>query len=184
MTQEIWKPVVGHEGAYEVSNLGRVRSIDRVVIIHRCDGHTGQQMVVNCPLKGRMLRLKRTKKGYLEVMLRRKGRMRRVHQLVLEAFVGPCPDGQEARHENDVKDDNRLANLLWGTKSENQHDAIKNGRSPIGDDKSNAKLSSEDIPSIRHRLKTEGCIAIAHSFGVSETAIRNIKDGRSWRHVQ
>jgi hypothetical protein len=55
-----------------------------------------------------------------------------VHVLVLTAFVGPCPDGNEALHFNDIPDDNRLSNLRWGTRSQNNHDAIRNGHRTYG----------------------------------------------------
>lgn len=53
---------------------------------------------------------------------------RYVHQLVLEAFVGPRPEGMEACHWNDVCTDNRLENLRWDTTSANRHDQVRNGR--------------------------------------------------------
>jgi len=102
---------------------------------------------------------------------------------VLNAFVGKCPDGLQGLHANDVKSDNRLSNLSWGTPSQNQLDAIRNDRCLLGQEKPNAKLRDADIPVIRSRLRAEGCPAIAKDFGVSETAIRNIKDGRSWKHT-
>jgi hypothetical protein len=185
MTEEIWRPVVGHEGAYEVSNLGRVRSVDRIKTIHRRDGHTGEEMYVSYKITGRILRLDTTNKGYFRVMLGRHGPRKSVHQLVLEAFIGPCPPGEESLHADDVSKNNCLENLSWGTKSKNQHDAIRNGKSPTGERKANAKLSNNDVIAIRSRLAAVGwCIAeIARDYGVSESAIRNIKIGRSWRHL-
>lgn len=70
-------------------------------------------------------------KGYLYVNLTppEGGRYKtfRVHRLVLEAFVGPCPEGMECRHLNGVRNDNRLANLAWGTKEENYADCRAHG---------------------------------------------------------
>ena len=181
---ERWLPVVGFEGFYEVSDLGRVRSLDRIITLHRYDGHTGEEMWVSYKMKGRILKPElRKNTGYLYVMLGRKTRHRAIHRLVLEAFVGPCPEGQEARHLDDLGAHNELSNLLWGTRADNQHDAIRNGRSPIGEAKHGAKLKAADIPSIRARLMVDGCAAIAKDYHVSETAIRNIKVGRSWSHA-
>lgn len=180
---ENWKPVVGFEGQYEVSDLGRVRSLDRVVTIQRLNWRDGRPQKLSYPVKGQLLIATPNSRGYPRVTLGNKGPTVVVHQLVLSAFVGKCPDGLQALHGNDVKSDNRLANLSWGTPSQNQLDAVRNDRCLLGEQKPNAKLRNADIPAIRARLKAEGCIAIAKDFGVSETAIRNIKDGRSWKHA-
>ena len=52
----------------------------------------------------------------------------RVHRLVLEAFVGPAPDGMDGCHRDDDKDNNTLDNLYWGTRAENMADQVRNGR--------------------------------------------------------
>lgn len=180
---ERWLPVVGFEGKYEVSDMGRVKSLARTITLFRHDGHTGQPMWINYQIKQRIMKLNKTKKNYLTVMLGCKGPTRRVHQLVLESFIGPCPAGHEALHANDIKGDNTLSNLSWGTKSDNQRDAIRNGRSPIGEHRRNAKLKNSDIPTIRVRLNIDSCYTISQDYNVSENAIRNIKLGISWSHV-
>ncbi|WP_395704898.1 NUMOD4 motif-containing HNH endonuclease [Rhodococcus ruber] len=122
MSGETWKPVEGHDG-YEVSSLGRVRSKPRV--IQRHDGFTQST-------PGAMLKQNRTGRGrdYLIVHLYSGGkrRPRKVHQLVLEAFVGVRPEGHEVRHVNGNSMDNRVENLAYGTHSENVRDVIRHGR--------------------------------------------------------
>jgi hypothetical protein len=122
---ERWAPVPGHPD-YEVSDSGRVRSMDRMVTDTR--GRTWQ-------VNGRVLRARRDHRGtgYPLVNLAgsgtpRGGRTRLVHHLVLEAFVGPKPHGLVARHLNDIPNDNRLSNLAYGTPSQNNLDAVANGR--------------------------------------------------------
>lgn len=118
---ELWLPVVGYEGLYDVSNLGRVRGLDRF----RSDG---------IPCKGRILRPGPQRKGYLTVALcdaAGRPRSARVHQLVLAAFVGPCPVGMDVLHRNDIPGDNRLANLYYGTPSQNAQEARRNRRMTI-----------------------------------------------------
>lgn len=106
MTEERWLPVVGREGLYEVSDFGGVWSI----------------------LSGKMLKSwPRPPRGYLTVKFGHRGRNVSVHKLVLEAFVGPCPEGMECLHENDDPLDNRLSNLRWGTRTENLEDRVRNG---------------------------------------------------------
>lgn len=119
-TTERWAPVPGYEGYYEVSDQGRVRSLDRVVPGGRWGSHRRRGVLMAC---------RPDQKGYPQVLLRRSGtdRCRKVHLLVLEAFVGPCPEGMEACHANDEHGDARLANLRWDTRSGNAKDRLRNG---------------------------------------------------------
>ena len=119
-THERWKTVATWEGYYEVSDLGRARSLPRL-------SSDGKQ------LKGRILRPRiLPKTGYHRVCFSRAGQHydMYIHRLVLEAFVGPCPDGLEARHWDGDPANNRLGNLFWGTHSENQQDTLRYGRNP------------------------------------------------------
>lgn len=107
---EQWAPVAGAEGRYEVSDLGRVRS-----------------------LLGRSPRLLKPgvgSNGYLTVNIYDGGQPRRrrsVHQLVAEAFIGPHPPETDVRHLNGVKSDCRAANLAYGTRSQNMLDLVGHG---------------------------------------------------------
>lgn len=99
-SEEIWKPVVGYEGLYEVSSLGRVRSLDR----YDSNNHF---------LKGRILRLCVDTKGYLKVGLSSNGKVKTymVHRMVVEAFI-PNPDNlPEVNHIDEDKKNNRVDNL-------------------------------------------------------------------------
>lgn len=123
---EQWKPVVGYEGYYEVSDAGNVRSLDRVV--QRPTPSGGFAAV---PLPGRILRQKKhPKTGHRMVAPSRDGRQEtlKVHRMVLEAFVGPPPtDRPFGLHWNDDVNDNRLENLRWGNDIDNRQDCIRNG---------------------------------------------------------
>lgn len=112
---ENWRPVPGYS-AYEVSDLGRVRSVSRI-------DAAGKRR------RGRMRSLTTMHSGHLSVTLRGEEGRRRflVHHLVLMAFVGPRPVGMEACHWNDKPSDNRLVNLRWDTRSANQLDSVRNG---------------------------------------------------------
>lgn len=120
-TQEVWKPIVGFEGEYEVSNLGRVRTVEHVVV--RRNG-----IPQSIPARIRKT-YAHPKTGHLAVRLRSRDRVFRsgVHQLVLEAFVGPRPEGHEGCHHDGDPTNNRLDNLHWGTKSENNLDRVRHG---------------------------------------------------------
>lgn len=119
MTEQ-WLPVVGYEGLYEVSDLGNIRSLDRVT--QTPSG--GQRRYYGKLLKPAVLR-----KGHLMVFLYRSGQSKPtlVHRAVLTAFIGECPDGMECCHRNDDPQNNRLENLYWGTRSQNQLDRARNG---------------------------------------------------------
>lgn len=117
---ERWVPVLGREGCYEVSDHGRVRSVKRTLV--KSDGR-------KYTVGERVRKLHSDQSGRLHVGLSRNGKMKtyRVHRIVLEAFVGTCPEGKEALHWDDDSSNNRLENLRWGTKSENSFDKIRNG---------------------------------------------------------
>lgn len=113
---EQWRPIAGYEGIYEVSDQGRVRSLDRTL----SDGHRRQ---------GQLLKPRAKRSGHLFVSLcwARAEKQEMVHRLVASAFV-PNPDLYPlVLHWNDVPDDNRAENLRWGTDSQNRLDAVRNG---------------------------------------------------------
>lgn len=111
MIGEQWLPVVGWEGLYEVSDQGRVRSLDRVVQTQR-----GPRRYT-----GKILRPGINRHGYPMVQLTNasKTKSAKVHRLVLEAFVGQCPEAFEACHNNGDRSDARLTNLRWDSRTNN-----------------------------------------------------------------
>ena len=113
---EEWRPVVGYEGLYEVSNTGQVRSLDRYV--KTCYGSYRLH-------KGKVLRPGIRPDGYLVVSLQY--RMFRVHRLVAEAFL-PNPDNlPQVNHKDEDKTNNNVDNLEWCTRQETIRRAFKRG---------------------------------------------------------
>lgn len=112
-------PIVGYPG-YLVTRGGEVISLPRT----SSDGRGGTRRV-----GGKALKTFDQGKGYQGVNLLKEGKQKRhlIHRLVLEAFVGPCPEGMECRHLNGDPTDNRLENLCWGTPRENADDRIRHG---------------------------------------------------------
>lgn len=105
---EQWRPVVGYEGLYEVSDQGRMRSLRL----------------------GRTLTVPPNLSGYRQTTIRDADGRRdnaKLHILVATAFHGPRPDGHQCRHLNGDKLDNRAINLAWGTAAENQQDSVRHG---------------------------------------------------------
>lgn len=115
---ERWLPVVGWEGWYEVSDHGRVWRV-----APRPRGGRAEQLLAGST----------NRKGYWEISLRRHGQQRKafIHQLVLWAFVGPKPEGQECNHKDGNKANNRLGNLEWVTPKGNTDHAVKAGLRPV-----------------------------------------------------
>lgn len=110
-------------------------------------------------------------------------RQKYVHHLVLLSFVGPCPDGMEAIHENDVQQDNRLTNLSWGTHKRNCQLRRSNGKDRYGANLPQAKLSEEDVTWIRKNRPAVKLKDMAKKFGVSVPTISDAATGRTWKHL-
>lgn len=174
---ERWLPVVGYEGLYEISDLGRVKSLDR-------KSKSGAKVT------GRFLKLTTNQSGYSVVSLHgHVGRTQgKVHRLVLEAFVGLSDSRAEACHFPDPsKTNNRLDNLRWGSAKENAGDRDKHGRTnkPRGENNPVAKLSDTRVIEIfkaRKNGKTQK--EIADEFGVSQSLISMVCGRKIWSHVE
>jgi len=126
-------------------------------------------------------------KGYLQVNLYRneQGHTRKVHRLVLEAFVGLCPPDMECRHLDGNKINNQLENLQWGTSKENKDDMNKHDMTCKGKRNGQAKLTEEGVVAIR---ETYRCGNISHRqlaklYGVSKSAITSLLRKESWKHL-
>lgn len=163
---EVWKPVVGFEGLYEVSNLGRVLSLPRQ--------NTTGGIISQRPCKS----------GHLTVSLWKggKGKTHYVHHIVLEAFVGECPTGEQCRHLDGVPDNNRLDNLKWGTRAENYEDSVNHGTAARGERSGNAKLCELDVWLIRNidALQQQ----IADFFEISQGHVSELRNGKKWKHIK
>lgn len=175
---ERWLPIPGYEGSYEVSDHGRVRSLDRVAPATSRRGNKFLRHVRGKLLSPHMS----ADDGYVRVRLWHPvGANPLVHSLVLAAFVGPCPADMQAMHADGTRSRNVLSNLTWGTPGHNGRDK-KWHRPPTG--KQNSKLSPGDVAAIRRALKnyTRGlCTALAREYGVSTPMISYIRLG--YQHV-
>ena len=167
---ETWLPVVGYEGLYEVSDLGRVKSLAK-----RLPCRCGK----NRQTRDTILKIKPGTNGYLKVTLSRKrvAHTTTVHVLVLRAFHGAPAPGQEALHGDDIRGNCALSNLRWGTHAENMREQMERNRRPFGDRHHNSKILDEVVGWIHESSQT--CPAIAHALSVNTTAVWKIRVGES-----
>lgn len=159
---ELWAPIPGYEGSYEASDAGRIRSLDRVLMNPVPSGAVRRQTV-----RGRILQYRCGSGGYPYVNLSvaergMKQKSWHVHRLVLWAFVGPRLPGMVSRHLNGNPTDNRLANLAYGTQSENMKDVVRHGRH---------KASNKTHCSRGHELTPENCNALKLEQGVRDCVL-------------
>lgn len=163
-SSELWLPVVGYEGSYEVSSFGSVRSVARTVV-----GRWGTQKRV-----GVLLIPHPANKRYLKVTLQNKGVgvQLQVHCLVLEAFIGPRPEGFQADHVDFDIANNFLNNLRWIS----QQDNMRRRRS--------MKLTQAMVDDIRSKRSAGVSRAeVAAMYGVGEAHINQVTSGRRWSSV-
>lgn len=177
MTDEVWKEIPGYAG-YEVSDLGRVRSF------RSPNGHgelkTTARVLRNTKVFG---------KKYLRVGLYRDAIVvyRRVHTLVLEAFVGPCPSNMECRHLDGNAGNNALTNLCWGTHQANMDDQIDHGTRLNGEKIGNSLITAAQARMVKDLLALEsgrGSLKrVAEKAGVPYQVANTIKRGTAWKHI-
>lgn len=185
---EEWRPVPGWEEAYEVSSLGRTRSLDRHI---RCVDRLGVERVRGC--KGRVLSPRVGNKGYLIVHFRSGGKCKsknmRVHRAVAMAFIPNKRNKPQVNHIDHDRQNNAPINLEWCTNSENMQHAGRAGRlGKAGWGKGSkhplAKLTEASVAEIRRRLELgHKDRDIAKDYCVGRRSIGLIKEGRTWKHV-
>jgi hypothetical protein len=167
---EEWRPVVGYEGIYEVSNLGRVKRI----------------RTATCTQAGLILRTNPQWHGYHLVSLYLSGvqKVISVHRVVARVFHGPCSDGHEVNHIDGDKANNAASNLEYITRAQNLAHADQMGLTRRGVLNGKAKLTDDDIRLIRSAPTTHGMQSIlARRYGVRQGVIWNIINRKAWKHV-
>lgn len=178
---EIWKDVPGFEGCYQASDLGRIKSLKRIVISKRGVAMPKPELI----RKGSI-----TKQKYIEMRLSKNGVKKnyKVHRLILSAF---CPNNDpslECNHKDGNKQNNKLENLEWVTPSQNSLHAhrILKSKNNKGLNNPRAKLTPLKVDTIK-RLYFEDCLAqteIAKMFCVNQTQISRIVLNKAWKEEQ
>lgn len=165
---EEWLPIRGWEGLYSVSSLGRIRS--------EASRLAARKIIRRVTKRGR--------DGYLGLTMMRGGKRQDalVATLVMEAFVGPKPDGLQINHIDGNRENNALANLEYVTGDRNQEHATENRLHPFGTRHHAAKLT-EGIVRLIRRIDASPTL-LAERYGVTPATIRSARIRRTWRHVE
>ena len=185
---EIWKPVVGYEGYYEVSSYGRVRSVDHYA-------NTGILHSEKRFVKGRVLKQHRKRRGYLSVDLSKENNVKtiHVHKLVATAFLPKDEHDTQVNHINCNTSDNRVENLEWCTGEENRAHAKLNNRyystrkKPVRCKQTNQTFESsykaaEWVNETRYQ-NSKQTKNIASKIRASCLGVQSVAHGYTWEYI-
>ena len=179
---EEWRDVVGYEGLYEVSSIGRVRTVERSNVVDSSEKGTSYTCIR--PVKARLKKQSDNSNGYPRVSLWRNGSYKYhfVHRLVADAFVNGKRDGLVVDHVDGDRHNNRADNLRWCTQSENLNDARKRGtlkyypmpketRERVSREMSKPVLRSDGV-------RFQSALEAAKAMGCSRSLIYHAATGR------
>ena len=176
--EEIWKDVVGYEGIYMVSSLGRMLSKERIVKRKKMGDYLQKESIIEGS----------DYHGY-KVTSIAKNKIRKnkfIHVLIAEAFLGAKPEKMEVCHADGDRKNNKIENLRYGSRSDNVRDAIKHGThyTPFikkGSERSYAKINEVIAKQIKD--SDESSYVLAKKLNISRALISNVRRGKTWTHV-
>lgn len=183
--KEEWRDVKGFEGYYQVSNMGQVRSVDRVLTVTNKRGTTFERVQY-----GKVIIPSVSKKvGYKAIKMSRDGFYKNytVHRLVAIAFIPNPNELEQVNHIDGNQLNNCINNLEWCTRSENALHAVRIGlKTDWGENSHRAKLTEKQaISAIKEYKKgNTSFIKLGKKYGVSEATIRAIVRGKNWKHLK
>lgn len=178
--EEVWMDIEGFEGFYQVSNMGQVKSIPRII---------KRDYRGNAKRNGKLLKQSKTRKGYLRITMQCNGVKKQVsvHTIVAKAFIPNTNNYPQVNHKNGDKTKNNALNLEWCTNSMNTQHAYDTGLiiSNRGVNCHNSRFTESDILNIRdlHFNKQMKGAEIARIYGVVKSTIYFILKGETWNHV-
>lgn len=177
---EIWIPVVGYEGFYEVSNAGRVRSIERKGL------YRGRWKDTEMLFRAKDMKVSTTKTGYCYLALKlpnEKSIKYLLHRIVMRAFVGASTaDRPQVNHIDGDKANNNLSNLEYCSSQENLLHLTRVLKRKIGGSGGYSKLTEDQAKAVISDKRT--LKAIGDEYGISLQAVWYIQKGKNWAHLQ
>ena len=172
MCNEIWKDIEGYEGLYQVSNLGRVKSLEKI----RGVQFQKEKILIPQTIKG----------GYLRIGLSKNGKSTKflIHRLVAEAFI---PKHFTVNHKDGNKTNNSLDNLEWVSQKENNIHAYQTGLKPHGTQRKDAKLNEQQIKEIRSNYipndRNYSTRSLAQKYGVHPSIIQRVVNNKAYKNI-
>lgn len=183
---EIWKDIPGYEGSYQVSNYGKVKSLNREI--------TAGGAIKNRAVRERILKQGRNSKGYYHFVVSKNGETKiiRTHRIIAKLFI-PNPSGfSEVNHKNETKSNNSAANLEWcnrqfnlqyGTGRKRLSNTLKGRKRPdlAGEKCASSKLKDFQVIAIyfdKRKYKE-----ISKEYGIVFSCISKIKHKKAWNHL-
>jgi len=175
--KEIWKPIKGFEGYYEISNMGRVKSLERMVPSGILGFHRKQNEII--------LKAAQDGYGYLFVCLHKNNlkKYKKIHQLIASAFVTGEKKGLQVNHKNGIRTDNSPENLEWITPKENTWHAIMIlGKKRSKENHWKHKITATQVEEMRELYKTGkySQIELAKRYGIHRGQLSKICNHKSW----
>lgn len=170
--EERWRPVVGYEGLYEASNIGRIRSVERI-------NYYGSRQLRSVMLSFSVNTAGGRQGARYTVKLSKNGRLKvhQVHRLVAIAWIPNPKELTDVCHKDHNPLNNRIENLEWMTHKENITVSVEAGRW-------RRKVSDETIVAIRQRAAAgESQRSLAKEYGVAFGTVNSIVNRRSWKHL-
>jgi hypothetical protein len=181
LPNEEWRDIVGYEGYYQVSSCGRVRSVDRKI-------KTGRGYI-SCHVKGKIMKIKVHRTGYLEVSLSINGKSKthKVHRLVSAAFIPNPQNHKEVNHKDENKANNNVDNLEWCTSKYNANYGERNRKSALARSKGIVQIDARGIAVAKYdSLTNAGKSVGGNAQGVFLCANNIIKKykGYIWKYKE
>jgi len=177
---EVWKYITEYEGLYQVSNIGRIKSLER---------YSANQWSEKARFREeKILSYQLTKDGYPSIKLSKNGNAirHRIHRLVALCFLENPFGKEQVNHINGIKTDNRVENLEWATCSENMEHAYKSGlrTAPSGVDSPYSVFSKQDVLDIRDSFKNGiSQIELAKKYNVTMGCISGVCRKRTYANI-